>query len=129
MDEGNFQYPGGNDLGITLNFIWQSQTRELATDGMTAEYEDMLDHELLLLYPLAQEKDKGKEIWKLLLAGLNEPDKTVDRVKWSKVKRVRCWKKKILAMELAHEFKYLTNRTPDYNADMDEYQELFGRGP
>jgi len=125
MDDEKFQYPGGNDLTITLNFMWQCQTRELAGDGMTAEYEDMLDHELLTLWPLAKEKDLSDKIWGLLMGGLDTIDPSEDRAGWGREKRVRCWNKKKLAMELAHEFRFLTQRTPDYSADMDDYQEMF----
>jgi hypothetical protein len=124
-----FQYPGGDSIQITLNYMWQCQTAELARQGLVAEYEDMLDHELLTMWPLALEIDKGGEINALLDKGLDEPDKMTERAEWARQKRIRCWDKKKLAMELAHKFDMLVpNRTPDFDADMDEYQDLYKDG-
>lgn len=103
--------------------MWQMQTRELSAQGLKAEYEDMLDHELLTLWPLAKEKGRDQELKKLLYSGLDEPDRSIDRLAWAKQKRIRCWDKKMLAMELAHDHFPLINRTPDFSADMDEYQK------
>jgi hypothetical protein len=125
LADESFQYPGGNDLLITLNFGWQCQIRELATDGLKAEYEDMLDDQLLTLWPLAD--DRGPEIDGLLESGLNEPDKSIDKIGWAREKRKRCWQKKKLIMELAHAHFPLVQRVPDYSADMDEFQKFMGK--
>lgn len=122
-----YVYPGGNDLGITLNFMWQCQTKELAEQGMTAEYEDMLDHELLTLWALSKEINRDVEISALLESGLNEPDKIENRKEWASEKRKRCWNKKRLAMEIAHHFKFTVTRVPDFDADMDDYQKFFNQ--
>lgn len=125
MTDNSFQYPGGNDLLITLNFGWQCQIRELADDGLQEEYEDMLDDQLLTLWPLAN-GDEQDDIDELMEMGLEEPDRTLDKVSWARAKRRRCWAKKKMIMDLAHAHFPLVQRVPDFSADMDEFQKFMG---
>lgn len=118
MTDGQFSYPDKLGYSETIMFIIRAQAIELAQDGITEQYEDMVDFLGDIVWPFMDESGKGKnwEEYEKVGEGL---DPVEEREDWLKAKRERCRKKMRVIMEQLHSDGLLFRRHKIHKHEAD----------
>lgn len=118
MAEGQYSYPDKMSYSETVMFIIRAMAVELANDGITAEYEDMVDFLGDFVYPYLLETGKGTD-WEEYEAIGKGIDQVEDNVDWLIAKRERCRKKMRLIMGQLKDSDLLFRRHKVHKAEKD----------
>ena len=118
MAEGQYSYPDKMSYSETVMFIIRAMAVELANDGITAEYEDMVDFLGDFVHPYLEESGKGKS-WEEYEAIGKGFDQVEDNVDWLIAKRERCRKKMRLIMGQLADSDLLFRRHKIHKAEKD----------
>jgi hypothetical protein len=124
MAEKSYSYPDKLGYGETFMFHIRVMSSELATDGLDAEFEDLIDMAGWLLRPYLEEEGKWEQ-WEEISKHGVEIIKT-DIMSWGIAKRFRCAEKMGLIMGVAKDMGLLIKRVGKFNADMEYYNDLSG---
>lgn len=106
---GQYSYPDKMSYSETVMFIIRAQAIELSQDGITEQYEDMVDFLGDFVWPFMNETGKGEE-WDEFEKIGEDLDMVEERAEWLLAKRKRCRKKMRIIMEQLHEDGLLFRR-------------------
>lgn len=117
---GQYSYPDKMSYSETIMFIIRAQAIELAQDGITEQYEDMVDFLGDFVWPFMDESGKGKA-WETFEKIGKDIDMVEDRDRWLEAKRERCRKKMRVIMEQLHAdgLLFRRHRVHKFEADYD----------
>ena len=104
-----FEYSDRMTFAETVNFHLRAMTKELATDGMDDQFEDMVDFFGVLIWADFNENERGK--WNDLSEYEIGLEKAIDYKKWSIAKRFRCLERIKLGMLMLDREEILRKRT------------------
>lgn len=117
---GQYSYPDKMSYSETIMFIIRAQAIELAQDGITEQYEDMVDFLGDFVWPFMDESGKGDD-WEEFEKIGKDIDMVEDRDRWLEAKRERCRKKMRVIMEQLHQdgLLFRRHRVHKFEADFD----------
>lgn len=125
VENQSYSYPDKLGYGETFMFGVRCMFSELAQDGLTGEFEDVVDMLGWFVRPYLEEDGKWEE-WETASEDGVEIEKGDDPVEWGRAKRRRCESKMGLVMNMAKEMGILIKRVPAHDPDMGYYSDLGG---
>jgi hypothetical protein len=121
----SYSYPDKLGYGETFMFGVRVMFAELGQDGLTGEFEDIVDMLGWFVRPYLEESGKWESWLDVSTEGI-EIDKGEDPHNWGRAKRRRCEGKMGLIMNQAKDMGILIKRVPAHDPDMEYYNDLGG---